>query len=470
VCQSDSEHVPRPHPPETAKALLAELIQQACDAALTPAWSPPLALRVEVPIHSVGPLAWLRAQPAGRKTYWSGRENEFAMAGLGAADVLMADDAADSPQMLRKMRGVLSPANPGMRYYGGVGFRPASCETPSWRVFGACQFIVPRFELCVRGGRHFLACNIVLWDSEPEAPPCDDILTELDGVCFPGDDGEPAVPAPLARQDNPDQEGWVVKVKQALAAISRGGAEKVVLARESRFSFPSAFDPLALLARLTQEPDRSYHFCFQPSLSAAFIGASPFRLYLRINRYIQTEAVAGTRGRGRSAETDKELSDQLMQSRKDLHDHRVVVSAVRDMLIALCRAVYVDASLNVLRLRHCQHLYCRIQGLLAHTDSDAALLEALHPTPVTCGHPVEDAGRLIEDIEPFKRGWYGSPVGWIGYDGAEFAVATRAALADGESLSLYSAAGLVYGANPQREWDRAEDTIQVFLRALSPTG
>lgn len=61
-------------------------------------------------------------------------------------------------------------------------------------------------------------------------------------------------------------------------------------------------------------------------------------------------------------------------------------------------------------------------------SSDAHLLAALHPTPAVCGRPREDALGLLAASEPFDRGFYAGPFGWIGQEAAEFVVAIRSAL------------------------------------------
>ena len=61
----------------------------------------------------------------------------------------------------------------------------------------------------------------------------------------------------------------------------------------------------------------------------------------------------------------------------------------------------------------------------------------LHPTSAVGGVPNEEAISTIRDIEPFDRGWYAGPVGWIGKNSAEFCVAIRSALATPTSLSLF---------------------------------
>ena len=53
---------------------------------------------------------------------------------------------------------------------------------------------------------------------------------------------------------------------------------------------------------------------------------------------------------------------------------------------------------------------------------------ALHPTPAVCGRPREGALEALSAAEPFDRGFYSGPFGWISGAAAEFAVAIRSAL------------------------------------------
>lgn len=53
---------------------------------------------------------------------------------------------------------------------------------------------------------------------------------------------------------------------------------------------------------------------------------------------------------------------------------------------------------------------------------------ALHPTPAVCGRPRPAALAALTAAEPFDRGFYAGPFGWVSGNAAEFAVAIRSAL------------------------------------------
>ena len=118
----------------------------------------------------------------------------------------------------------------------------------------------------------------------------------------------------------------------------------------------------------------------------------------------------------------------------------------------------------ILKLSRLQHLYSNIRGLLKDGIGDSDILQHLHPTPAVGWYPKNEAMRYIEDIEPFDRGWYAGPVGWVSSDAAEFAVAIRSAITTENKLILYAGAGIVPGSDPEKEWAEIENKIANYLK------
>jgi menaquinone-specific isochorismate synthase len=123
--------------------------------------------------------------------------------------------------------------------------------------------------------------------------------------------------------------------------------------------------------------------------------------------------------------------------------------------------------LTILKLNQVQHLYTQCQGILKPDLTDADILPKLHPTPAVGGFPRTQALQLIEELEPFARGWYAAPVGWVGFDCAEFAVAIRSGLVDLDRLLLFAGAGIVIGSQPEAEWAEIENKIRHFTELFT---
>jgi menaquinone-specific isochorismate synthase len=425
-------------------------------------------VRAAIRIDSLDPLNWLHAQAGRTRYYWSSRDGAFEMAGIGEADVLVPVEGMDLPGLFQEMRRRLSLEWPHLRYYGGFRFRETDEIHHRWRNFRAYRFIVPQVEVVRQGEKTWLACNVRVGTPESNSSAFRSLEQLLTATPFPDVPLPCPLPPVVGRVDLPDRAAWNDLVARALQAFTEGKLEKVVLARETEFHFAGngAVDPVGMLRRLLRHTNRSYEFCFQPSASRAFLGASPERLFHRRNVYLESEALAGTRPRGGTDAIDKALGQDLLTNEKELREHRFVVRALREHFGRFCVSTNYDERPSLRRLRKVQHLHTYVEGILKNHDSDAALIEALHPTPAVGGHPRQNALDWIAANEPFDRGIYAAPVGWVGFDDAEFCVGIRSGLIENNTLALYSGAGIVPGSSAAAEWDEIENKMGNFLEAL----
>jgi menaquinone-specific isochorismate synthase len=251
-------------------------------------------------------------------------------------------------------------------------------------------------------------------------------------------------------------------IQWALRSIADGELDKVVLARKVALELESALDPFDVLHHLKAATPGCFHFAISPAEGPTFLGASPERLFRQRGRSVESEAVAGTGERGDTPEADAALWKELLNSPKERREHAFVQRAIREVLDGLCSSVEVPDTPSDLALTRGRHLHARVSGTLSSDVSTADLLDQLHPTPAVGGVPTEDALTAIRTQEPFDRGWYAGPVGWVGPDAAEFAVAIRSGLVQDAALTLFSGAGIVDGSVPAREWEEIEQKIGDF--------
>ena len=274
----------------------------------------------------------------------------------------------------------------------------------------------------------------------------------------------------MRRADFPDRKGWETAFAKTKTGSGKFKYDKIVLARRSVFDFDVYIDPCALLKHLKDKTPRCFHFCFQTGNTTAFLGASPERLYRRSEDHIETEAVAGTSARGASREEEAALEQELLSCSKNALEHRYVVDAIQAALNELCSEVQADPKARLVKLEGGQHLVTRFAGTLRGKVSDDQIVARLHPTPAVAGCPRDEALTAISDMEPFSRGWYAGPVGYVGYGQSEFAVAIRSALVNHDKLSLYAGAGIVEGSTAEGEWREIETKIGNFIDVFNKKG
>lgn len=444
-------------------------------------------IRVSVPVPAaVDPAAFLRlngrsvsttnavptsgdSAPVADTTaamFWSGRGSSRSVAAVGAAEVVASYAAPVTAKMLNAViSDKLDDLPPGARYYGGMRFdlsqpRDASHPSSEWSDFGSFRFVLPRFELVQDGETTELACNLV---GPGDVKELDRVLEALDELHLPEPQPVPTLPSPTGRHDIPNRSAWVNTIRSSLASIERGELEKVVMARRATLDHTDVLDPYAVLQHLAPATPNCFHFAFQYDDGPAFIGATPERLLQRSGLHVRSEAVAGTRSRASTARADDELREELLASDKDRREHAHVEDAIQDTLASYCKRVVSPDARTEMKLTGGRHIWTRVEGTLRPGVPTASLLTALHPTPAVGGVPRAEALDTIRSAEAFDRGWYAGPVGWIGQDAAEFAVAIRSGLVDGPRLSLYSGAGIVRGSEPDAEWDEIEQKIGNFL-------
>ncbi len=417
-------------------------------------------LRYELPCEPIDILTWLHNQHVPCKVYWSGRGGEFEMGGIGSADIIKGKSDINYTEVFALMEDRLCADNPNLRYYGGVSFRGAADE-PDWQTFGGYRFVVPRFELLRQDGQTVLAFNIAFKDICRET--IDGILEELKVMDFSPATTYRRPPKVVRRRDFPDREGWEEAFAKTKGENGEFRCKKIVLARKSIFDFDVYINPSALLKHLKDKTSQCFHFCFQTEKTTAFLGASPERLYKRNGSLIETEAVAGTIPRGINREEDAALERELMNCPKNALEHRYVVEAIRAALKELCSNLRADTKARLVKFEGGQHLVTRLEGALRSDVCDSEIVSRLHPTPAVAGCPTKEALAVIKEIEPFDRGWYAGPVGYVGFDQSEFAVGIRSAMVNHDRLSLYAGAGIVEGSTAQGEWEEIEMKIRNFI-------
>jgi menaquinone-specific isochorismate synthase len=416
-------------------------------------------VRLTVTAGRIDPFRWLSEQEVFPKVYWSGREDRAGVAAVGVADLREIGVTEGAGSLSKLLASLPDSGVSGARYYGGARFDPLGHPDEEWAAFSAYRFVLPRFELHAGETETTLVCNLVLPRDTYYASK---IVQEIEDLSLPGGTSGSLLPTPVLREDSPDLKGWRENVERALGAFSEGRLGKVVLARRAEFSFDGDLDPTLLLEGLKAATPDCFHFYAEPEDGTAFLGASPERLFRRVGRLVESEAVAGTRPRGASSADDEGLRDDLLHSAKDRVEHTYVSKGIKEALEPLCEELEIEDHVSEMKLARGRHLRSKVRGTLKHGVTDAWLLDAMHPTPAVGGYPRSGALEELGALEPFDRGWYAGPIGWIGADASEFAVGIRSGLVRGQTLALFSGAGIVAGSVPDEEWAEIEQKIGDF--------
>lgn len=426
-------------------------------------------IRIEIPIENMDLLSWLDQNDSEIKLYWCDRKHSYEMAGLDQADYIKGQKLDNYTGLFNSINTRLSKGSANLRFFGGISFDPSQYIDEEWYLFGAYYFIIPRFEVIRKDKDLFFVCNHRMSKGN-HTVQLKKLIEHVEQISFSSVDLSDGDPYLIKRLDVPEEKQWTGIIKTALNNIDQGVLEKIVLARKAIFEFSSDLNSFELLSKLRNINPESIHYCLQVRVGHSFIGSSPELLYTREGRQIYSEAIAGTRARGKNEIQDERLENELLSSQKDIREHRFVMDSVKESLGQVCTEMRSSDEISVLKLAQIQHLYANYSGKLKKDISDADLIAKLHPTPAVGGYPTEPSLSQIDKLEPFQRGWYASPIGWIGRDGAKFTIGIRSGLIDKNILYLFSGSGIVNGSHPRLEWEEIENKIANFLHILNING
>jgi menaquinone-specific isochorismate synthase len=245
-----------------------------------------------------------------------------------------------------------------------------------------------------------------------------------------------------------DRPGYVRAVESALGHLRAGELSKVVLARSMVGQLPDGADLRVLLAELATGYPDTWTFAVD-----GLIGSSPETLVTANQGSVTARVLAGSAPRGSDPAADLEAAAALATSSKDLDEHQFALRSLLKSLAPHARNVTSSEQPFTLKLPNLWHLASDVEGDLTDGASSLDLIAALHPTAAVAGTPTDKALSLIAELEPFDRGRYAGPVGWVGADGdGEWAIALRSAQVDEDgTITAYAGAGIVAESDPEKE-------------------
>ncbi|MCR2810812.1 MULTISPECIES: isochorismate synthase [unclassified Microbacterium] len=394
-------------------------------------------------------------------TYWSRRGD--AMAAYGETTAFTRIGPAIGFDFGRQWRALAAAADvddavglpgTGLVAFGAFAFDPLS-PTPS-------RLSVPAVVVGRRGDRSWVTriSHAGAIESEP-------------GVALPESTGYGPYWAATLGPGALDPSGYQAAVRRGLDAIADGEVSKVVLARDLAGSVPPGSD----LRRLVRALASGYPDCWAYAVDG-LMGASPETLVTVSGGTVTARVLAGTAPRGADADADTAASLALATSAKDQDEHLYAVQSVLASLRPHTSVLAASEQPFALKLPNVFHLATDVEGELSGGASALDLVAALHPTAAVAGTPTDAALEVIRRLEPFDRGRYAGPVGWVDAHGdGEWAIALRCAQFDLNTVSpggtgdiplrAHAGAGIVAGSDPEAELLETRVKFRPIVDALA---
>jgi anthranilate synthase component 1 len=126
--------------------------------------------------------------------------------------------------------------------------------------------------------------------------------------------------------------------------------------------------------------------------------------------------------------------------------------------------VKVTDMMFVERYSHIMHIVSNVQGKLRAGMNAFDLLRATFPAGTLSGAPKVRAMEIIEELEGTRRGVYGGAVGYFSFDGSmDTCITIRAALMQGNTVSIPAGAGLVADSVPALEYQESLNKARAMI-------
>jgi anthranilate synthase component 1 len=258
-----------------------------------------------------------------------------------------------------------------------------------------------------------------------------------------------------------------VAVEKIRDYIRAGDVMQVVLAQ--RMSIPFGADPINLYRALRSLNPSPYMY-FMDLDEFQIVSASPEILARLEDGQITNRPLAGTRRRGRTADEDVAMEQELLADPKEIAEHLMLIDLARNDVgrVAETGSVAVTEKFVIERLSHVMHISSNVIGRLKPGKTAMDLLRASLPVGTLSGAPKIRALEIIDELEPVKRGIYGGAVGYLAWNGnMDTAIAIRTAIVKDGKLYIQAGGGVVADSIGRLEWKESMNKARAIFQAAA---
>lgn len=264
---------------------------------------------------------------------------------------------------------------------------------------------------------------------------------------------------------NTGKERYFDMVQRAKDYITAGDIFQVVLSQ--RFSTPFELPPFALY-RALRRTNPSPFLYFLKFGEVSVVGSSPEILVRLRDGEVTMRPIAGTRPRGKTAEEDQALADDLLADPKELAEHLMLLDLGRNDVgrIAKTGSVRIHDKMIIEYYSHVMHIVSDVRGEINPNYDALQALAAGFPAGTVSGAPKVRAMQIIDELEVDKRGIYAGGVGYFSADGSmDTCIVLRTAILKDGQMHVQAGAGIVADSTPESEYAECEAKARALFRA-----
>ena len=280
----------------------------------------------------------------------------------------------------------------------------------------------------------------------------------------PSPERKPCNPSPL--RSNFSKEDYMKVVERAKEYIRAGDIIQVVPSQ--RFSTEIHCEPFDIYRALRSINPSPYLFYLRMN-DIVLMGSSPEVMVRLEDRQIELRPIAGTRWRGKTKEEDLALEKDLLADEKEKAEHIMLVDLGRNDVgrVSEIGSVKVTELMAIERYSHVMHIVSNVQGMLAPGENAFDVFRAAFPAGTVSGAPKIRAMEIIEELEPFRRGFYAGAVGYFSFLGnMDTCITIRSILIKDRKAYVQVGGGVVADSVPEKEYEETLHKAQAIFKAI----
>ena len=267
-------------------------------------------------------------------------------------------------------------------------------------------------------------------------------------------------------RSNTSKKKFLSIVNKAKRYIKIGDIFQVVLSQ--RFEANLSKKPIDIYKklRITNPSPFMYFFNF-PDFQ--IIGASPEILVRLRNNKITVRPIAGTRPRGINKKHDIFYSKDLLNDKKELAEHLMLLDLGRNDVgkVSKINTVKVTEKFKIEKYSHVMHIVSNVEGIFNNKYSKFKSLLSAFPAGTVSGAPKIRAMEIIDELEKSKRKIYAGGIGYFSANGEfDTCIALRTALVKNNKFYVQAGAGIVADSIPIKEYEETVNKAKALLGAL----
>ena len=256
-------------------------------------------------------------------------------------------------------------------------------------------------------------------------------------------------------------------VLKAKSYIKKGDIFQVVLSQ--RFETKLIKSPLEIYKKLRISNPSPFMFFFNFN-DFQIIGSSPEILVRLRNDKVTIRPIAGTRPRGLNAKKDAFYKKQLLNDKKELSEHLMLLDLGRNDVgkVSQINTVKVTEKFKIEKYSHVMHIVSNVEGKFNKKLSLLDTMLAGFPAGTVTGAPKIRAMEIIDELEKSKRKMYAGSIGYFSANkNFDTCIALRTALIKNNKLYIQSGAGIVADSIPEKEYFETVNKAKALISSLN---